>query len=92
MTKPTQIIEKAQSLGYETAAELAAFINGHEIGNLTGVRNTLEEVTSRIKESAKIETDPEQIRDETVKDTELDFLTYPNWKPSSTIHHTSRED
>jgi len=72
MTKPTTIIAQAKSLGYETAAELAAYINGYELGHLTGTRDTLEETTQELKKSVG---------------DELDFLTDPEWSPESVTYN-----
>ena len=47
-------LDQAIALGYETAAELAAFISGYEIGHLTGVRDTLDGVTKDIKDTLDI--------------------------------------
>jgi len=73
MTKPTEIIRQAKDLGYETAAELAAFINGFELGHLTGTRDTLDEAIKDVKKSVG---------------DELDFLTDLEWSPEIVITHT----
>lgn len=47
----TEVIEQAKACGYKTSEELAAFLNGHEMGYYKGQSDTLEEVTKDIKDA-----------------------------------------